>query len=127
MNSQLAETISQGKLIHFEGTQKDITEIVECMGKDFAIVENMGPVYERMTVKKYLEFFAELLGGREFLHSAVEQMHLTDFLDKKLKKCTKGQKRRVEIAREILKNAREYFLLNPLEDIDIDSRKIILV
>lgn len=126
MNQQLSEIISQGKLIHFEGTQNNIADILECIGRDAAVVESSAFVYDRMTVKKYLEFFAELLDNESSMDLAVEQMHLADFLDKKLKKCTKGQKKRVEIARESLKNAKEYFLLNPLEDIDADSRKIIL-
>lgn len=126
MNQQLSEIISQGKLIHFEGTQKNIEDILECIGKDAAVVENTGFVYDRMTVRKYLEFFAELLDSESCMDLAVEQMHLADFLDKKLKKCTSGQRKRVEIARELLKNAKEYFLLNPLGDLDADSRKIIL-
>ncbi|MDE6760701.1 MAG: LytTR family transcriptional regulator DNA-binding domain-containing protein [Lachnospiraceae bacterium] len=126
MDDQLANIMNQGKLIHFEGTQKDVTRILECLEQDAAIVDNQGDMYERMTVKKYLEFFAKLLDHRSFMDSAIDQMHLTDFLDKKIGKCTKGQRKRVEIAREILKNEKEYFLLNPLGDIDADSRKIIL-
>ena len=61
MDDQLANIMNQGKLIHFERTQKDVTRILECLEQDAAIVDNQGDMYERMTVKKYLEFFAKLL------------------------------------------------------------------
>lgn len=126
MGISLSELLEQNKLIHFEGREQDAREILHSIGSDAAVVEQREVVYERMTCGKYLHFFAELSDHRELLDSAIEQMHLTDFLDKKLQKCTKGQRKRVVIAREILKCAEIYFLMDPLGDLDMDSRKIIL-
>lgn len=126
MALSLSEIMERGKLVHFEGREKDAREILDYIGTDAAVVGQTELVYERMTSRKYLQFFADLLDHREYMASAIEQMHLTDLLDKKLGKCTKGQRKRVVIAREILKNAEIFFLMDPLGDLDLDSRKIIL-
>ena len=126
MGLSLSELLEQNKLIHFEGREQDAQGILDFIGTDAAVAEQREVVYERMTCGKYLQFFADLSGHRELLDIAIEQMHLTDFLDKKLQKCTKGQRKRVVIAREILKNAETYFLMDPLGDLDMDSRKIVL-
>lgn len=126
MDLSLSKILEQGNLIHFEGREQDVLEILDNIGMEAAFIGHTELVYERMTGRKYLQFFADLLDRRPYLDTAIEQMHLTDFLDKKLQKCTKGQRKRVVIAREILKNAETYFLIDPLRDLDVDSQKIIL-
>ncbi|MDE6853194.1 MAG: LytTR family transcriptional regulator DNA-binding domain-containing protein [Lachnospiraceae bacterium] len=126
MELSLGKILEQGKLSHFEGREQNAQEILDYIGTDAAVVRHTELVYERMTCRRYLQFFADLLDCRSYMDVAMEQMHLTDFLDKKLQKCTKGQRKRVVIAREILKNAGTFFLVDPLGDLDVDSQKIIL-
>ena len=75
---------------------------------------------------EYLNYFADLLDARALLPSAIEQMHLTDLRRKKIARCSRGEKRRIAIARELLKDAAAYVLVDPLEEIDEESRKRIL-
>lgn len=65
-------------------------------------------------------------GTEKRLNSAIEQMHLSGLMKKRLSKCTDGEKKRVRIAREITKGAENYFILNPIAFEDENSKKIIL-
>ena len=96
------------------------------LGKETGFVEHLGGLYEKMTVKQYLQFFAGLSGTEKRLNSAIEQMHLSGLMKKRLSKCTDGEKKRVRIAREITKGAENYFILNPIAFEDENSKKIIL-
>ncbi|MEG0365400.1 MAG: LytTR family transcriptional regulator DNA-binding domain-containing protein [Coprobacillus sp.] len=82
--------------------------------------------YENMKVKEYLMFFAETLGKKDMYLKAIDMMNLADLQYIKLSKCTVGQKKRIAIAREILKDANIYYLQEPISEIDQDSIKIIL-
>lgn len=129
MDEQLQELMLNTNMLHFEGDSYYIDRILECVEdiEDTAgFVDNQDALYERYTVEKYLGFFGELLGAKKLLPAVISYMHLTESLKKKTIQCTAGEKRRVAVARELLKDAQAYVLLNPMEELDEDSQKIIL-
>lgn len=126
MEELLREVLSGSRMLHFEGTKKDEAPLVEAAGRDAGYVEDEGALYEKMTVRKYLKFFAGLSGTEKRVRSAVEQMHLSELLGKRLSSCTEGQKKRVRIAREIVRGAEDYFILNPIAFEEEESKKVIL-
>ena len=83
MEELLREVLSGSRMLHFEGTKKDEAPLVEAAGRDAGYVEDEGALYEKMTVRKYLKFFAGLSGTEKRVRSAVEQMHLSELLGKK--------------------------------------------
>lgn len=126
MTESLTAAAACGNPVHFEGTEKDVCSLLKMLGKETGFVEHLGGLYEKMTVKQYLQFFAGLSGTEKRLNSAIEQMHLSGLMKKRLSKCTDGEKKRVRIAREITKGAEDYFILNPIAFEDENSKKIIL-
>lgn len=126
MEELLREVLSGSRMLHFEGTKKDEAPLMEAAGRDAGYVEDKGALYERMTVKSYLKFFAGLSGRSGRVRSAVEQMHLSELMRKKLGACTEGQKKRVRIAREIVRGAQDFFVLNPIAFEEEESKKVIL-
>lgn len=126
MERELKDLINGVTMLHFEGELQCAERILAELGEPYALIDDVDAVYENMTVRKYLEYFAGLLGGNKLIPSALEQMHLADIQKKKTAGCTPGEKRRLAVAREILKDAGCYFLINPLEGMDGDTQKIIL-
>lgn len=130
MNDRIKELLTHTNMLHFEGEAGNINMILETMeetlGNNVGIVDDTDALYESFTVRRYLSFFADLLGAKGQVSAVVEQMHLADIMKKKILKCTRGEKRRVAVARELLRDADAYFLLNPLEELDAGSQKVIL-
>lgn len=98
MEELLREVLSGSRMLHFEGTKKDEAPLVEAAGRDAGYVEDEGALYEKMTVRKYLKFFAGL----------------------------SGTEKRVRIAREIVRGAEDYFILNPIAFEEEELKKVIL-
>lgn len=127
MRSQtLEEILNHTDMLHLEGGAENIEILTEKLDKAFGFVDDPDALYESFTVRKYLDFFADLTGAGELLPSAVEQMHLSGIMKRKISSCSKGEKRRIAIARELLRDAEVYLLINPLEELDSDSQKLIL-
>ena len=68
----LREVLSGSRMLHFEGTKKDEAPLVEAAGRDAGYVEDEGALYEKMTVRKYLKFFAGLSGTEKRVRIARE-------------------------------------------------------
>ena len=133
MEEKLTVTAAGGRPMHFEGTEHEVPFLVGMLAgipgreaEDAGFVEHSGALYEKMTVDQYLKFFAGLTGTMRCLDSAIEQMHLSGLLKKKISRCTDGEKKRIRIAREIAKGAEDYFVFNPIAFEDEESKRIIL-
>ncbi|HJA65992.1 MAG TPA: LytTR family transcriptional regulator DNA-binding domain-containing protein [Candidatus Mediterraneibacter cottocaccae] len=124
--SEAGQLIQSGKPVHFEGPLSTAPLLQKCFTPSDGFVEDSGALYDNMSIKQYLSFFAGLSGSKQQLDSAVEQMHLADILKKKISKCSDGEKVRLRIAREISKGAEDFFLVNPIAFADEESKKIIL-
>lgn len=92
MTESLTAAAACGNPVHFEGTEKDVCSLLKMLGKETGFVEHLGGLYEKITVKQYLQFFAGLSGTEKRLNSAIEQMHLAGLMKKRLSKCTDGEK-----------------------------------
>ena len=126
MEIELKGLLAKTNMLHFEGELKHEEKILDGIDTTCGFIDDQDALYENMTVRKYLEYFGGLLEGKKRIPSALEQMHLADIQRKKIAGCTKGEKRRIAIAREILKDAESYFLVNPLEEMDSETKKVIL-
>ena len=133
MEEKMTVTAAGGRPMHFEGTEHELPHLMGMLAgipgreaEDAGFVEHSGALYEKMTVDQYLKFFAGLTGTMGCLDSAIEQMHLSGLLKKKISRCTDGEKKRIRIAREIAKGAEDYFVFNPIAFEDEESKRIIL-
>jgi len=83
--------------------------------------------YYRLTVKQNLEFFGMLNGmlGKELktkIEKVIEEVGLTEFKNVKYMELSKGLKRRLDIARALMKEAEVYIFDEPTSGIDIKTR-----
>ena len=90
--SIMADMIDSGKLIHFEGRQSDEQAILQCVGEEAGYVEDSGALYEKMSAKQYLGFFAGLTGNHGRIASALEEMHLAEITERRSRNVRKARK-----------------------------------
>lgn len=128
MKEKIQQLIQEHVALHIE-CSKDIALKIEDIVSEYQnmsiLSENMA-MYEDMKVKEYLRFFADISQKREFIEQAIEYMHLTYFLHLRIAKCTLIQKRRILIAREIIKDCDIYCLEEPMKDLNEESIHMIL-
>lgn len=89
-------------------------------------VQRIEGFYEDSSVINYLKFFAQLHRSMEHISYAMEAMHLQELRYVKLRRLSEGQKKRVAVAREILKQPDIFFLQEPINDVDEDSCRWIM-
>ena len=123
MQAKLRKLMGQTNMLHFEGEEQYLDAIVEALRRrdPWGWWMRRTPCMRDLPWAEYLNYFADLLDARALLPSAIEQMHLADLRRKKIARCSRGEKRRIAIARELLKDAAAYVLVDPLEEIDEES------
>lgn len=128
MIQQVETIIKNNRQLHIECSTELSMQIMEYLKifNKVSILLKTDYFYEDMKVKEYLMFFSDVLGHSKMYLKAIDLMCLSDLQYIKLSKCTRGQKRRIGIAREILKDADIYYLQEPIGEIDQESIKIIL-
>lgn len=92
------------------------------MKQEMGIVSIKDGLYEKMKVKQYLQFYAEVTQHVSIYKEAIEWMQLQDLLHVKTEQLTPSQKLRVSFAREMIHDAPFLFLDEPLrflEEADI--------
>ncbi|MDF2803287.1 MAG: transcriptional regulator, LytR family [Anaerocolumna sp.] len=83
-------------------------------------------LYENMTVDGYLKFFSELLSSIVDYKAVMLDLALLDIGSIKIKKLSYTQKRRVSLAREILKSPSLLLIQEPILNLDKDGMEIII-
>ncbi|MEG0276780.1 MAG: LytTR family transcriptional regulator DNA-binding domain-containing protein [Coprobacillus sp.] len=128
MLQQVNVIIKDNTQLHIECSNELSLQIMEHVKtlENVSILLKEDYFYEEMKVKEYLMFFAEIVGHADMYLKAIDLMCLADLQHVKISKCTPGQKRRIAVAREILKDACIYYLQEPISDIDQESMKTIL-
>lgn len=109
---------------------------VDDMGQLFAMVKAALPqcgsilleenLNERLTVREYLTFFADLWGTKNGYSHAIRQMQAEDLQETLIRKLSVSQKRRVCFAREILRQSKTYVLQEPLRDLNERDTRLVL-
>lgn len=83
-------------------------------------------LYEQLTVRENLEFWAKIYGAAQTdLERLSELFTLQQFLDKSLKHCSLGMRRRVALARSLLHSPKLVCWDEPFVGVD-KQRKIVL-
>lgn len=106
----------------------DVRHRPNSVRKYVAVLMEMPFLYETMTCRQYLKFFAKLSGfsGANLtsrLNEILTVVEIWEISGKKIKTMSSGQRQRLELARILLCNARVLFLDEPFTMIDIDMRR----
>lgn len=105
----------------------DVTIEPELVRRRLGYMPDHAGVYERITVREYLEFFADAYGvGAVAGYVAVERvMRLTDLVklaDRLVTSMSKGMKQRLQLARVLLHDPEVLVLDEPASDLDPRAR-----
>lgn len=90
-----------------------------------SVVLEQESFYEPFRVKEYLSFFAKLCQHEEKLLTAMQLMELNELAKQRISKLTFSQRRRLSLAREIIRDCDVLFLDEPLLNVDEYSLQII--
>jgi ABC-2 type transport system ATP-binding protein len=82
--------------------------------------------YEKLTVEGYMKFFYSLLGSKVDYKEIMLKLALLDIGDVKIKSLNYSQRRRLSLAREMLKEPKLLIFQEPILNIDRDGAKIIV-
>ncbi|MFO0741464.1 MAG: ABC transporter ATP-binding protein [Labilithrix sp.] len=105
----------------------DVTLEPEAVRRRLGYMPDHAGVYERITVREYLEFFADAYGvGAVTSYEPVERvMRLTDLAklqDRLVASMSKGMKQRLQLARVLLHDPEVLVLDEPASDLDPRAR-----
>jgi ABC-2 type transport system ATP-binding protein len=110
----------------------DVTLDPEAVRRVIGYMPDHAGVYERITVREYLEFFASAFGvrGASVVDAVLELTDLRTLEDKLVASMSKGQKQRLQLARILLHDPKILILDEPASDLDprarIEMRKLLV-
>ncbi len=107
---------------------RDVTLEPELVRKDIGYMPDHAGVYDRVTVREYLEFFADAYkvptAGSSYavVDASMELTDLTRLSDKIVSTMSKGMKQRLQLARVLLHDPKVLILDEPASDLDPRAR-----
>ncbi len=110
----------------------DVTLDPESVRRVIGYMPDHAGVYDRITVREYLRFFAEAFGvrGESVVDAVLELTDLRALEDKLVASMSKGQKQRLQLARILLHDPKILILDEPASDLDprarIEMRKLLI-
>jgi ABC-2 type transport system ATP-binding protein len=105
----------------------DVSVDPEAVRKIIGYMPDHAGVYERVTVREYLEFFADAYrvapdGNYSVVDAVMELTDLTKLSDKLVATMSKGMKQRLQLARTLLHDPKVLILDEPASDLDPRAR-----
>ncbi len=105
----------------------DVSIDPEAVRKIIGYMPDHAGVYERVTVREYLEFFADAYkvapeGNYSVVDAVMELTDLTKLNDKLVATMSKGMKQRLQLARTLLHDPKVLVLDEPASDLDPRAR-----
>ena len=105
----------------------DVAVDPEAVRKIIGYMPDHAGVYERVTVREYLEFFADAYkvapdGNYGVVDAGMELTDLTKLKDKLVATMSKGMKQRLQLARTLLHDPKVLILDEPASDLDPRAR-----
>jgi len=87
-------------------------------------------LYDRLTARENIKYFAELNGmSKEETNKSIEELaknlDMTEYLDRRVGKFSRGMKQKVAIARSIVHNPSVVLFDEPTIGLDVTSAKIV--
>jgi sodium transport system ATP-binding protein len=87
-------------------------------------------LYDRLTARENIRYFAELNGmskyaADESIKKLSEELHMTEYLDRRVGKFSRGMKQKVAIARSIVHDPKVILLDEPTAGLDVSSSRLI--
>lgn len=126
------ENISQqmqikGMIINIECDSKSSDQILQYLQtwEQIGIVTREIYLYDRLKVKEYLRLFSRLNKIKRY-QDIIDLMELNELMNLRCHQLTHSQKKRIAIARELLRDPKVMYIQEPLTDLDEASFNIIL-
>jgi ABC-2 type transport system ATP-binding protein len=102
----------------------DVTLDPEAVRRSIGYMADQAGVYERITVREYLEFFADAYGvpPEGVVEAVLELTDLAKIQDKVVATMSKGMKQRLQLGRVLLHDPKVLILDEPASDLDPRAR-----
>lgn len=116
-----------GMIINIECDNKSSDQILEYIKswENIGIVTKDIYLYDRLKVKEYLKLFSQLFRNNHY-QEIITTMDLQELMNLKCYQLTYAQKKRMAIARELLRQPEMIYIQEPLTDLDEASFNIVL-
>lgn len=87
-------------------------------------------LYDRLTARENIRYFAELNGmtkdaADESIKKLSEELQMTEYMDRRIGKFSRGMKQKVAIARSIVHEPKVILLDEPTSGLDVSSSRLI--
>lgn len=98
--------------------------------KSLGVFPDKFGLYERLTTREHLVYFAELHGfkGKKLaaaIDEVVEQLHLQDILERRTKGFSQGQRMKVALSRALMHKPQNFVLDEPTRGLDVTSVRMV--
>ncbi len=104
--------------------QCDVTTETLKVRKSIGVLTHRAGIYERLTARENVRYFGELhgLSGRaldERIDHLAENLEMQDFIERRAKGFSQGQRTKVALARALVHNPRNVLLDEPTNGLDV--------
>jgi ABC-2 type transport system ATP-binding protein len=106
--------------IYFQGNIVD-SKTFGAMASQIGIGLLKDGLYDRLTVKQYLQFFQQLYGVTGLIDKVIDMLGLIDKKNVRISKLTYSEQRRLQIARTLVHDPVLIILEEPEQNVDLES------
>ena len=98
--------------------------------KSLGVFPDKFGLYERLTTREHLVYFAELHGLKgavlsQAIDEVVEELHMQDILERRTKGFSQGQRMKVALARALMHKPKNFVLDEPTRGLDVTSVRMV--